>query len=309
MTTVGLIQVDGKWPNLALMKLSAWHKYQGHDVVFPYNGQRCDHVYASAIFAKSVPHVRLLRETLGARVTLGGTGVDLSTNLPPEVEGAFPDYDLYGIDYGMGFTSRGCIRRCPWCVVPQKEGDIHSVASVLELMNPLSNNLILLDSNFLAQPEWEARAKELINLKVRVNFSQGLDIRLVDDHVASVLARIDALSHTFKKPRLHFAWDFPEMEPAVRAGIAALGRAGIKPWKLMFYVLVGYSTTFEEDMHRFRVLDGLGVDPFIMLYEGADKRLRHFARWVNKRIYRRCEWQDYLPRKAHDNADERQLKF
>ncbi len=296
---VGLVDIDSKIANLALMRLSAYHKGRADTVVFPWRGERCDVVYASIVFARNRERVESYRR-LWPTLHLGGTGWDVRSALPPEIEAMRPDYDLYGIDYGIGFTSRGCIRRCPFCVVPEKEGGIKSVATIPELVNPRSNFLVLLDGNFLAQADWEVRFREIHDLGLLVNFSQGLDIRLVNAENAAWLARTKTISLArLSRGRLHFAWDEPATERAVRDGIATLGQAGIKPWRLTFYMLCGYDTTFEQDMYRFQVLRGLGCDPYVMVYGAGSPELLRFERWVNARVYKRCAWENYRPNLKH----------
>lgn len=296
---IGLIDIDSKIPNLALMKLSTYHKARGAEIIFPYDGSRVDRLFASVIFTKSRRRAELLQEAW-PQVEIGGTGWDLTTALPPEVESCRPDYDLCGIDYGIGFTSRGCIRRCAFCVVPEKEGHVRPVSTIAELVNPRSNFLVLLDGNFLAQPEWEARMREIHDLGLTVNFTQGLDIRLVNDDNAGWLARTKTASLTRNSSgRLHFAWDNPTIEKAVREGISTLGRAGIKPWRLTFYMLCGFDTTFAQDMYRFNVLRGLGCDPYVMVYGFGTPELLRFERWVNARIYKQCSWEEYRPNLKH----------
>jgi radical SAM superfamily enzyme YgiQ (UPF0313 family) len=248
---VGLIQVDGKLPNLALMKLSAWHKSQGDEVIFPYDyydmfvGQ-VDKVYAAVVFDWNRKQAAEYAK-LGAVV--GGTGWDLKTSLPIEIESIKPDYDLYGIDYGFGFTARGCIRNCQFCVVPRKEGFIKEVAMPAELVNSKSKELILLDNNFLASPLWREKSQQIIDMKIKVDFTQGLDIRLVDDEKAELLA---AMKH---RKRIHFAFDSLDIEKEIRRGIELLLSQGINHDRLSFYVLVNFNSTIEQDLKRISILD------------------------------------------------------
>ncbi len=281
-------------PNLAVMRLATYWRRQGAEVSFPYDGRGADKLYASVIFSRNRDRALQLVEK-GAEI--GGTGWDPHKALPPEVEACPPDYSLYpDVDYAIGFTSRGCIRRCPFCVVPKKEGPIQSVATIPDLVRPGSNFLVLLDNNFLANTERDARLAEIEKLDLTVNFTQGLDIRLVDAEVAERLARIKTSNLRRTKRTIYFAFDDPSLEPTVRRGVTHLVAAGIAPSRLMFYVLVGYNTSFEEDMHRFRVLRDLGVDPYVMLYnDHGPPTLRHFERWVNARVYKVCAWDEYLP--------------
>jgi len=303
-----LVQVDGTRPNLALMKFSSYHKGRGDIValskvkkfswgLIPF---KPDRAYISCIFPKNgtlARQIGIMLSRSGAEWVIGGSGVDLSKTLPEEIEHMRPDYDLYGIEYSIGFTSRGCHRSCPWCIVPKKEGMIQEHAPIDEFYVPRWKKLILYDNNFLASLRWAEKLHELIARKIKVSFNQGLDIRLVDQEVAKLLHKIHYYDDNFKKRRLYFSFDLPEIEPKVIQGIERLKKADIKPHHLMFYVLVGYNTTFEQDYHRFELLDKLGVKPFIMVYNNRKDKpiLRHFARWVNKRYYKVCKFEDYKP--------------
>ncbi len=153
----------------------------------------------------------------------------------------------------------------------------------------------MLDPNFLDGGRWRENLQYIIDNGLKVNFNQGLDIRLVNEENAKMLAECKFYNWKFTYRQLHFAFDTPEIEPEVRRGIGILEDAGVKPRKMMFYELVGFNTGFGQDLHRFEVLRELGVDPFVMIYN--DRRdipiLRHFARWVNKRIYKVASWENY----------------
>jgi len=167
------------------MKISAYHKMKGDSVGF--NIKNPDLVYISCIFSwnrSKALGIAKFWESIGCRVKIGGTGIDLKNNLPYEIEHIMPDYALYNLDYSIGFTSRGCIRNCPWCIVPKKEGGIKDHASLDEFLYPSHKKLILYDNNFLASPKWHENLKELIRRKIKVSFNQGLDIRLIDNENA-----------------------------------------------------------------------------------------------------------------------------
>jgi len=280
-----------KLPNLALMKLSAWHKARGDQVGF--NISDPDLIYVSCIFPKSRGLI-LSRLTFfpDAKKILGGYGFN-NSKLPDEIEHICPDYSLYGINYSMGYTSRGCIRSCPWCVVPQKEGPIRDHAPLCEFLR--HDKLILLDNNFLASPKWRNNMDRLIRGKIAVNFNQGLDIRLVDQETAHLLSRVRCMDHKFRRRALHFAFDLPSLESDVIQGVTLLERAGFRLSSLMCYVLVGFNTNFQEDLSRVRTLIRLGVRPYVMRYNFRrdDKRLNAFARWINGRYWKICDWERY----------------
>lgn len=297
---IGLIHIDGKLPNLALMKLSAWHKAQGHEVELlkpddVLKGQSLfgarDKLYGATVFTDSRPIANNLAR-IGVEV--GGTGWDLVKRLPPEVEAVKPDYELYGINYGFGFTSTGCIRTCEFCVVPIKEGGIKEVAWPSELINPLSNELILLDNNYLASPLWREKSQQIIDHGYKVDFTQGLDIRLLGKEQADYLA---AMKH---RKRIHFAFDHLGIERDVRTGIELLLSKGIHHDRLSFYILVNFNSTIEQDLKRIAILDEYGVNSFVMVYDKqhAPQKIKHLARWCNKyQTKKSCTFAEYDPRK------------
>ena len=226
----------------------------------------------------------------GSKIFMGGSGYDLKQELPKEIEAQVPDYDLFKKDYSIGFTSRGCIRDCGFCIVKEKEGEFKDV----DMSWIKHSKVILLDNNFLASPKWREKLQYFIDNKIKVSFNQGLDIRLITKEKAEMLAKVKYYDLKFNSRRLYFAFDNLEYEEQVINGIKILTNAGINPSHLMFYVLVGFDTTFEQDYHRFEVLDKLGTKPFIMLYNNCrDKKLRGFSRWVNKRYYKIFPFKEY----------------
>jgi len=286
------------FPNLALMKISAYHKRKGDNVKLLGKGkpfQNPDKVYISCVFPKNAPYARGIAKMFNCPVELGGSGISLKTKLPDEIEHILPDYSLYGIQFSMGYTSRGCNRNCPWCIVPEKEGKIRNHASIDEFYVQRWKKLRLLDNNFLMSPRWYENLRELIARKIKVDFNQGLDIRLVDQEVAHLLAKCHFTDTKFKEPRLRFSFDLPQIEHQVIKGIKHLLKAGIKPQHLFFYVLTGYNTTFEEDYHRVKLLIDMGVLPFVMKYNERkdDSKLNNLARWINKRYYKVVPWKKY----------------
>lgn len=274
---VGLMQVDGKWPNLVLMKLSAWHKAQDHKVEWfgPIHGPY-DRVYASKIF-DFTPDCPYLPEG----TVKGGSGYDLTTELPPEVEAMFPDYSIYGVtDTAIGFTTRGCVRNCPFCIVPKKEGRLRVVGDLHSFWRPPMKKVILLDNNLTAAPMEHFRLvlNQIIENNLQPDFSQGWDIRLLNEEHAALLSKV----RVGRSGHHHFAWDNPGDEEAVRRGVALLAKY-MPLRRIIFYVLVGFNTTQEEDEHRVYVLRDLGVQPFVMPYNRKDPYQRRFARYVNRK--------------------------
>lgn len=309
---IGLIDFDSKQVNLALMKLSAYHKAQGDTVILnPSSAAQVDKVYCSVLFTWNRDAALRLAEIF-PYIEFGGTGYDLTTVLPPAVEGARPDYDLYEtsiiekrikgimtketrhkkameiVNAGIGFSARGCIRNCSWCVLPIKEGRLRSVGSLAELVNPRSNIVTLLDANLTADPDCLEKLKQAKEMGLVLDITQGVDVRLMNDDIAKALSEVKHLRS------ITYAWDMIHSEKPVTEGIATLSRF-IKPWKHLVYMLSGYRSTFEEDVYRFRKLAEIGVSPYVMIYRGAGGnvedeyeklRLQHFARYVNGRIYK-----------------------
>lgn len=292
---VKLIDVDSHngWPNLALMKLKALHNKQGDECGF--DTPNPDKVYISCIFTENKAKALGLAKFWGlfdAEVEIGGCGVN-GKKLPLEVEHTCPDYDLYNVDFSLGFCSRGCIRKCPWCDIWKREGNIKVHSPLDEFLR--HKQVVLLDNNLLASPNAMDILYELMSLsrtqKLKVCFNQGLDIRLINDEVAKYLADTDFRALNFSNKRLYFAWDDLKLCPErkVVSGIEILREVGIKPYRLMFYMLVGYRhpTLCYEDVYRFKRLLEFGVDPFVMLYNNCkDGVLRKFARYVDQRIYK-----------------------
>lgn len=281
---IGLRQVDGKWNNIALMKLSAWHKAQG-DAVEWYSPlfEPFDRIYASKVFVFTPDD-----EYLPADTIRGGTGYDLTTKLPDEVERVFPDYSIYQSDYAIGFTTRGCCRKCEFCVVPEKEGKLRVTGDLYSFWSGQSE-VRLLDNNLTAAPlsHFEKVMEQLRAESVKVDMSQGLDLRLLrDEHCL-------ALKGVKMAKQIHFAWDSMADRKKILAGLTRFC-SHFLPSRAMVYVLIGYNTTLDEDMERIETLRQVGVDPFVMAYNKADSYQRRFARWVNhKAIFKTVSWDNY----------------
>jgi len=247
------------YPNLALMKLSAYHKARGDEVWLNFPLCQPDITYASCVFTWN----ERWTTKVPSDAIIGGSGVDLKKELPPEIEHVMPDYDLYpNIDFSLGFTSRGCFRRCPWCIVPEKEGPIKPWAGIDEFWDRRHRRVTLLDNNLLAAPNWQTTLAKLIAEGLEVDFTQGLDIRLVNEENVTWLARVRA-------KQLRFAFDDIAYSSSVRRGIALLLKAGIHSRKLSFYVLVGFDGE-ETALERMELLQSYNVDVYPMLYKGRD---------------------------------------
>jgi len=242
------------FPNLALMKLSAWHKKQGDDVSLNFPLKGTDKIYASCVFTWHKP------QPYSDVVTYGGGGIgNYEVTLPNDIEHIMPDYSLYSdTDFSMGYTCRGCIRDCWFCKVRQKEGYISAHASVREFYNPFLSTLVLLDNNTLASPNCNDTLKELIVINRPTDFNQGLDIRCLNDENWYYLKQI-------KVEKYRFAFDSISYEKTVRRGLELM-LADVSPRKISFYVLVGGKQD-DEAIERMKILQSYGVDVYPMIYK------------------------------------------
>lgn len=294
---IGLIDVDGhNWPSLPLMKISAYHKAHGDEVEpwFPMN--QYDKVYMSKVFSGS-PDIDTV--IYADEIERGGTGYfypDGGPHLPEEIEHIYPDYNLYPDlteKTAFGFLTRGCPRNCGFCIVSKKEGRAsHKVADLSEFWSG-QKEIKLLDPNILACPERENLLQQLAASGAAVDFTQGLDIRLIEG--------VEKLVAAVKIKRVHFAWDNPEQD--LRKYFEAYrSKTELPYWKLGVYVLVNFNSTHEQDLERVYFLRDLGYDPYIMIYEKetAPRETRLLQRWVNNRIiFRSCpRFEDYDPRRG-----------
>lgn len=298
---IGLIDVDGHrgFPNLALMRLSAWHKAQGDSVEW-WNGlTHYDRVYMSKVFTFS-PDVEVCINA--DEIIKGGTGYKDYGSLPPKVEATPPDYSIYPHFHpAIGFLTRGCIRNCPWCIVPRKEGYIHPAATWEEVKRPDSREIIFLDNNVLAHPHGLAQIDQLGREQVWVDFNQGLDARLITPEVAALLSKL----HWIKYVRL--ACDTSEMLSVIEQATAYMREAGIASYRFWAYALV---QDVEEAHKRVLALRDMGVTPFAQPYRDYDggeptAEQKRLARWVNaKSAFQTCRFEDFSPagRKKYDQA-------
>ena len=280
---IGLLDVDGhNFPNLALMKISARHKAQGDSVNWWIGFEHYDRVYMSKVFTFT-PDIETCIQA--GEIIKGGTGYDLQNKLPDKVETMFPDYSLYGItDTAYGFLTRGCPRNCPFCIVGEKEG-LKSV-QVAELWNFWNGQkeIKLLDPNITAFKECDRLFQDLIDSKAWIDFTQGIDIRLMTEKKVNLLNRM-------KIKMLHFAWDNYEFSTYEKLKkFRPLLKYDSR--KLRVYVLTNYNTTIEQDLERIYKLRELDYDPYVMIFDkwNAPKRIKEMQRWVNNKIiWRTCD--------------------
>ena len=305
MSRVLLVNIDSKIPNLALMQISAHHKQLGDTVGFDISNP--DYVYISCIFTKNAEQARGIAALYpNAKVSLGGTGVDIYKRLPVEYEKICPDYSIYPkMDYSLGYTTRGCIRACPFCVVPKKEGKFHRWQHISEFHNPTHKKIIVLDNNVYADLDWFFENTDYVLEKnLKFNAVQGMDIRILNEEIAQRLNQIKWFGE------LHFAFDNLKDESKVIRGIELLKNAGIDTrHKVIFYVLTGFNSTFEEDLYRVNLLRSLDTNVFVMQYK-VTPQTRRLANYANRRwLFWRIPFEEYDPKKRYTKDNNLSNEF
>lgn len=274
---VGIHDADKTgFPNLALMKLSAWHKEHGDDVEWFFPLASYDRVYSSKVFTFTPEDKYLPPNTIK-----GGTGYGILEDLPEEIDAMFPDYSIYPkVDYAIGYLTRGCIRKCPWCIVPKKEGMVRPYRKWQEVVRPGIRDIVFMDNNVLASQYGLEQIEQMTHQNIRVDFNQGLDARLITPEIARLLSKLKWCA------QIRLAADTDAVLPIVIDKIEMLREAGIKPYRIFVFVLVQDIKSAE---HRALELKKLGVDPFAQPYRDftsnkePSKELKDFARWVNDR--------------------------
>lgn len=304
---IGLIDVDGhNFPNIPLMKISAWHKAQGDHVEWyePMLSGHVDKVYMSKVFTFTPEYQHFIDAD---EIVKGGSGycIDLvdgkevfdksrDIELPYEIEHIYPDYSLYGItDTAYGFLTRGCPRGCSFCHVEAKEGrKAYKVANLSEFWSG-QKNIVLCDPNILACKDWKELLQQCIDSKAWIDFNQGLDIRVMTDEKAEMLKQI-------KIKEFHFAWDRYQDKDIVLPKFKMFKeKTNINERKLIVYVLCNYDTTIEQDLERIYTLREMGYWAYVMLYDKEHiprgHELHKLARWVNNRfVFAKCDnFEDY----------------
>lgn len=286
---IGMIDVDGhNYPNLALMKISAYEKEKGNNVEW-WNGLKWyDRVYEAKVFDEIYTKDNAFCIQAG-EVIRGGTGYGLDNKLPDEIEHIFPDYSLYGIsDTAYGFLTRGCPRHCPFCIVGGKEGLVsHKVADLSEFWSG-QKHIEILDPNLLACKQRDELLDELAGSGGVINFNQGLDVRLLTKDTAEQINHI-------KTSMIHFAWD--NYEDMTRKCLERAREWISKDMRhVRVYVLTNYNTTLDEDLYRVETIRSIGFDPYVMVYDRphAPHEVKRLQRWCNrKNIFRQCTFDEY----------------
>ncbi len=280
---IGLFNTEPKIENTAMMQVSRFHKDQGDQVELysPIFHDSYDKVYAFSIFKYTKKHY--IRNDM----IKGGTGFDIMSKLPPEIEKCDYDYSIFPrCKTSYVWFSRGCLRKCPFCVVWKKEGNIQQVLP--KNLNPKGNYISIMDNNFFANPEWENAFKQLMEWNQPVDFQSGIDVRIFNEEQGYALSSLKLYK------QLHIAWDNPRENHSIIPRIKLLTNF-IKPYKIMCYVLIGYWSTPRDDLARVETLRDMKIDPFVMPYDKKNSYQRSFARWVNhKATFKTVKWEDYI---------------
>lgn len=284
---IGLLDIDGhNFPNLALMKISSYHKQQGHSVEFADMFGKYDIIYKSKVFSwtQDPEYIYSTNE-----IIKGGNGFDYSINLKREIEHVYPDYNLYSCEHAYGFLTRGCIRNCGHCIVPKKEGDIVPYSDIENFIGGYKS-AILMDNNVLSSDFGIEQIKKIIKMGIKIDFNQGLDARLIDDDIAKLLSQVKWL-----KP-LRLACDSRSQIKHIEKAVKLLRKHNCTPSRYFCYVLIN---DIEESKCIIEFLRKLNVDPFGQPYRDFKNtpptwEQKKLARWVNmKKAFRTMTFDEF----------------
>lgn len=281
---VGLYNLEENINNTAMMQVSHYYKKQGDEVEL-YNHffhDSYDEIYAFSIFNYTD------KGYVTPDMICGGTGFNINSQLPIGIAESNLDYTIFPYcKTSYIWFSRGCIRNCPFCVVNEKEGNIHPVKP--KNLNPNGEWITVMDNNFFANPEWERSIEQLKKWNQKVDL-QGFDVRIFEREHGKALQELKIYK------QLKFAWDNHKED--LTENIEELLEY-IKPYKLMCYVLIGFDSSMEEDLYRIETLRNYKIDPFVMPYNRLDNYQKGLARWVNhKAVFKTVSWNDYCVNKG-----------
>lgn len=289
------------FPNLAIMKISAWHKAQGDNVEWWNPLCRYDRVYSSKVFDFTPVDPYLPEDAIR-----GGTGyrdLPMDKELPPEIDVMYPDYSIYpGCDYAIGYLTRGCPNHCRWCIVPKKEGQIRPYRKWQDIVRKDTDKLVLMDNNILACEYGIEQLKSLIGSGYRIDLNQGMDARLVTDEVVQILSQLKWIRF------IRFSCDQKSQIEPIKRTIELLGKHGVKPYRIFIYLLV--TTDLQDAADRVEALKGYKA---INLYAQAERnerlgilpnkmQLEFQQRYVYGGSYRSETWKEYCTRKGFEGG-------
>lgn len=275
------LRTDAKKHNLALMKISTYHKAQG-DEVYSNGVGSFDLTYGSWLFDFTPKEYCDIE---------GGPGIDPTISLKG-FNGYRPDYDLYGLDFSLGFTWRYCPRKCGFCIVP-KQGNLKTHNSIWDFHDSKFKKICLLNNNTFSDPRWRETFEEIWDANLTVLDENGYDLRLMDDEKAEALKKTK-----FRKNLIHFSWDLIKDERQILAGIEALKKYKLNRHNSIVYVIIGYNTTDDEDFYRLQKIHDYNMSPYVMPYVKNDRHLYSIKRFIDQRAYRgfpliRDAWNSY----------------
>lgn len=307
--------LDGKLPNLALMRLAAWERSRGADVTWRHElaprdlfTPQFDRVYGSAIFSTSAKAVAKLRATYPHAI-IGGEGGDTNLTVEQIVSPTFSGLDYSGypnFTASIGYAMRGCRFKCDHCCVPGKEGKPRVASAIDEIWRGpgFPKNLHLLDNDFFGSPGWRKAVDDIVHGGYKVCLNQGVTARVMTDEQAQAIVAIRPRDDQFTRARLYVAWDLFDQERVFFRGIDRLEKAGWKPDWCFAYMLVGHdpAETWDRIWHRFNAMVARGIRPYPMVHIEAQKvsydhwrRLKQFQRWVIRGTYKVAPFEDYDP--------------
>ncbi|WP_088187579.1 radical SAM protein [Desulfosporosinus sp. FKA] len=284
------------FPNLALMKISAWHKAQGDSVEWWDPIEKYDQIYSSKVFDFTPENLYLPTTTI--RGGTGYTGIRMNHKLPEEIDDLYPDYSIYpGCDYAIGYITRGCPNKCPWCYVPEKEGNIKAYRQWQKVIRTDSKKLILMDNNILASEYGIGQLENMIGTDYEIDLNQGMDARLVNNEIANILSKLKWIRF------IRFSCDQTSQIPAILDAAELLLKHGVRPYRLFIYLLV--KKDIDDAAFRVEKLKHLKA---INLYAQPERNERkgiipnslqlEFAqRYVYGGCYRKETWEEYVSRK------------
>lgn len=283
------------FPNLALMKIASRVKSDGG--IAGFNVSDPTNIYISVVFDYNLSLARSSAKLLSllhkdAVIDLGGSGADITKSLDARTEKQEPDYTIYpDIDYSLGFTSRGCVRNCGFCIVRQKEGKFRPVQHPSEFHNPEFRKIVLMDNNILASKDWFFKVTDwILENKLKVDFNQGIDIRLLDTEIAQRIAELHPISVW------RFAYDSTDYSNAVFHGIQTLADNGVSVRNdCQFYVYLSGDNCFDDALRRCKDLKNWGTTPYLMVDSHATRtqRIRNLARWCRPWIFWTTDYENY----------------
>ncbi len=304
---VRLTHLDGKLPNMALMRLAQAHRQRGDRVWFTRSQYRelfepeFGKVYGSTIFTKTRDKLEVFKREFPEAI-VGGTGSESTRTVEDETgEADGLDYSIYPeFRQSIGFSQRGCRLKCGFCAVPKKEGRNQDNETIKSIWRGEGHpkEIILLDNDFFGQPDWQSKIDEIIEGGFKINFNQGINVRLIKPESARELARVNYYDVRFKRRSIYTAFDNPRDERIFMRGFDIMRDAGIPAYRIVVYMLVGYwpGETLTDVMDRFQKIIDLGAFAYPMVYNNENKELKKFQRWVVRRYYK------FIPFDQYDNT-------